>query len=50
MKIFWFDVETGGLDNKIHPIVEFAVLYEDTYIGDGSKAIFHEFIKHDKWR
>jgi DNA polymerase III epsilon subunit-like protein len=49
MKILWFDVETGGLDSKTHPILEFAGLYEDTLIGDKSKAIFHEYIKYDKY-
>lgn len=29
-KIFWFDVETTGLDSKIHGITELAVLIEDS--------------------
>jgi len=28
-KIFWFDTETTGLDDKIHGITELAILIED---------------------
>jgi DNA polymerase III epsilon subunit-like protein len=44
MKLVWVDIESPNL-NPDSGIIELAALYEDTEIGDKSKAIFHKFCK-----
>lgn len=39
MKVFWFDVETGGLDEKKNPILQLAYVIEI----DGQRMAFGEF-------
>lgn len=46
-KIFWFDLETTGLDPKKNRITEIAVIYED--INKNIKEEFHQYIKYESY-
>ena len=46
-KVFWFDLETTGLDKEKNRITEIAVIFEDTSTGKVEE--FHQYIKYKEY-